>query len=247
MGSTLTHHISRRVHSHPVRGFSVIEVLIALGIVSVIMAVAVSGNSSFNKSLLLSQAAYSIATTIQEAQSLGVANQNINLDLNTGYGFYIHIPGSTGTREYSIFADVYPTVAAAPQYRCHQNDDYRLPDAKPGDCHFNSDYDTLVRTYSLKRDISITAFCGTRADGYVICTPITHQSQTCASGSEGGITELSVVFARPSTGAILRGKYYNGFEEEFVSATLAVQSVDNSVRYVTIRDTGQVSVHTTCS
>ncbi len=75
MGPRLTHRISHRTPHGGVRGFTVIEMLMALSIIGVIMAVALAGNSSFNKSILLSQAAYSVATTIREAQSLGIANR----------------------------------------------------------------------------------------------------------------------------------------------------------------------------
>lgn len=245
MGPYLTHRPSHRAPYKGVDGFTIIEMLIALAIVGVIMAIAIAGNSSFNKSILLSQAAYAVGTTIRETQSLGIANRS--MDMNMGYGFNVFLEfGGAGATEYRVFADTSPSVGSASSERCYPNENPQLPNAKPGDCLYNSSYDTLVSTYSMQRGIAITAFCGTRSDNLVICTQITDQSQTCASSSEGGIEELSIVFSRPSTGAILRGVYYNGYVEEFVAATLAIQSPDGGTKYVTVRDTGQISVHSTC-
>jgi len=242
MGSSRTHCQSHRTPS-ALKGFSLIEILIALGIVSIIMSVALSGNGSFNKSILLSQAAYSVATTIREAQSYGIANRS--LDINAGYGFHINM-GSGPTKEYLVFADTYPYAYYAGSEECHGNEDYRLPDAKPGNCLYDPADDMLIHSYSLQKDIAITAFCGTRADGQFLCTPISDQSQTCTPWSDGGPEELSIVFSRPNTGAMLKGLYSNGYREDFVEVTLAIQTPDLSTRYVTVRDTGQVSVHTTC-
>ncbi len=242
MGPSRTHRITHHTATTAIAAFTLIEVMVALGIVSVIMAITLTGNASFNETVLLRQAGYDFATSLREAQSFGIASRNAN----AGYGIYVPSTEGGGASSYMTFLDSYPSPWDASEL-CHPLDNPNLPNARWGNCTYDSSDDELVRGHTFTRNFHISAYCGEMTDGTFVCTQITSSEQTCAPSSEGGLQGLSVVFVRPNTDAIIKGVYGNGYTEDFVSVTFAVQGEGDAVQYVTVRDTGQIRVHAACS
>lgn len=194
--------------------------LVVLAIIVVITAVVITGQSSYNRSLLLTDTAYTVAYSIRQAQSLGLASRSSGSVSNAGYGVRF-----AGTGSYLVFADtggasvlsasVCPVGTAG------------TPDAKPGNCKYDAGTDSIVQTYTLSRGFTVQNICG----------------KTTAGGACTSVASLDVVFMRPETRAILIGPT----NQSFVCAQMDVTSPTGSViRRVRVSQLGEISVGQTC-
>ncbi|MBX9765467.1 prepilin-type N-terminal cleavage/methylation domain-containing protein [Patescibacteria group bacterium] len=130
-------------HALAPRGFSLMELLVVMGIFSVISTVVLVNHSKFNSSVLLGNLAYSIAVSIREAQVYGVSVQQYNSNFKTGYGVHVE---SADPQSYILFADT------------NANNVY------------DSDVDSIVRQYTLNKQHSIVNFCGMKSNGDEECS-----------------------------------------------------------------------------
>lgn len=203
--------------------------LIVLAIIVLITAVALVSQTSFNRSLLLTDTAYTIALSIRQMQTYGLSGQRpvVGAPSDAGYGAYFTL-GST----YTLFADLSP---AAPGLelsgKCpgHTADD--PPESRPGDCQYVSTADTAVSTYRLERGFRISEFCGRNTGGTIVCSPT--------------LTSLNITFLRPNTESVILA---NPGTIELTSASIELESPDGgATRLVCVTKVGQVSVATsTC-
>ncbi len=195
-------------------GFTLIEMLIVLVIIIIITTIVLSGQSGFNRTLALNNAAYDIALSIRQAQSYGLSSQAFGGTNNAGYGVYFQ---SATPTSYIFFADVYPAVVANAQ-----------PDARPG----NGQYDAgsspaeLVQTYSLNNGFTATGFCGYSSALGQICT------------GAGGLTALSFTFSRPNTRTSIMAKTTTW--ASYTNGCVKLTSSNGDARYVSVSQTGQV-------
>lgn len=119
------------------------ELLVVMGIFSVISTIVLVNHSKFNSSVLLGNLAYSIAVSIREAQVYGVSVQQFESEFRSGYGIHFD---SADTTSYVFFADTNANNT------------------------FDEDVDTVIRKYSLSKQHSIHRFCGMRSDGAEECS-----------------------------------------------------------------------------
>lgn len=116
------------------RGFSLIELLVVVGIFTFITAIVLANHSRFNSSVLLGSLAYDIALSVREAQVYGVSVRGVETNFRVGYGTHF-----SGAKSYTLFADTYPVGAPNKKY-----------DAE----------DSIISTYTLNTGHSIVQFCG---------------------------------------------------------------------------------------
>jgi prepilin-type N-terminal cleavage/methylation domain-containing protein len=116
------------------RAFSLIELLVVIGIFTVISALVLANHSRFNSSVLLGSLAYDIALSVREAQVYGVSVRGVSNNFQAGYGIHFSSPNS-----YILFADTYPAGTPNKKY---------------------DPQDTIVSTYTLSNGHSISRFCG---------------------------------------------------------------------------------------
>lgn len=215
-----------------VRGFSLIEMLVSLGIIVIITAIVLLGQSNFNRSLVLVDTAYTIAFTLRQAQTLGLSSKKFGTIQNAGYG--VHFVGETPTA-YELFADSLPAAPGNSQGGlCVGHSAQSGADAKPGNCLYDS-ISERVNAYTLNRGFTIKKVCGKDSSGTLRC-----------SGSEGGnyLDVLDITFLRPNTQASILG-LRSGVPLELTSASIYVSSPDgDQVRCVNITKVGQVAVGT---
>ncbi len=221
----------RRVQT---RGFTLVEMLVVLSIVLVLSTIMITGQSTFNRSLLLSDTAYTIAFSIREAQTLGLSSRVFSSVQNAGYGirFDAYTPSS-----YIQFSDIYPASPGNSQSGiCPGHAGIAgSPDARPGNCIYDPYYpptvtvDELVRTYTLNRGFYVSAFCGTSAQG-----------QKCSTTD---FDTLDIVFMRPSTNAVIIGKRSSTLTQ-LSDAYIRLKSPDGlSERCIFVTKVGQVAVN----
>jgi prepilin-type N-terminal cleavage/methylation domain-containing protein len=88
------------------RGFTVIELLVVLAIITILSAVFIFQQKRFDSSTLLRSLAYSIALTIRQAQVYGTSVRQFGTAANSfnySYGVYF---SSGDLKHYYLFADV---------------------------------------------------------------------------------------------------------------------------------------------
>lgn len=125
------------------RGFSLVELIVVVGIFIVITSVVLANHSRFNSSVLLGNAAYDIALSVRQAQVYGLSTQQYSGAFQIGYGIRFADPTS-----YSLFAD--------------GDRDYRY--------NIETGQDNILKTYTLGRGYTIKRFCGIRSDGSEDCS-----------------------------------------------------------------------------
>ena len=193
-----------------------------------ITSIALTIQSSFNKTLILANTAYDIGLTLRSAESFGLGSRALGSLANAGYGIHFTTGGS-----FILFSDTYPPVGSAGM--CHPPPayDHYAPSAQPGNCAYDPGpgYDTLVQTYTLGNGIIVSDFCAYSSGG-----------ESCAVAHGGGLSSLDVVFARPNPTAFVTA---NG--SSYTSACITITSLQAGAtpHYVSVAASGEISANAT--
>jgi len=212
----------------PQRGFTLVEMIVVLAIIVIITTIALLGQSSFNRAMVLTDTAYTVAFSVREAQSLGISSRAFGGTQDAGYG--IHFANGTPT-SYKLFADISPAAPGDTQYPLicpgHPNVPGTNPEAKPGDC-IQTLQSEVVRTYNLNNGFRIGSFCGTRTNGTSLCS--------------GALDALDIIYLRPNTQSVITG-VQGGTRTALTDATIRILSPDGlAERCIYVSKVGQVSV-----
>lgn len=214
------------------RGFTLVEMLVSLAIMTLIMTVAVTGQSSYNRSILLNDTAYTVALSLRQAQSYGLSSRKAGTFQNAGYGIYLTDSGLTS---YRLFADTSSPVSNPPPAWCPPNS-ISTPDSKPGNCLYDSTGppDITIQVYSFSRGFSFSKFCGKVG-------PTTN-----CSGS--GLSTLNIEFIRPNNKTIITGRMaITGAKTKYDCAELWVKDPTSAaVKIVRVSSLGEISIGQTC-
>lgn len=221
------HHISIRSLE---RGFTLVELMVVLAIITVLMGTVLSSQSSFNKSLLLSNTAYDIALTLRSAEAFGLSSRGSSTSVSAGYGVHF----SSGTPgSFTLFSDVSPLPNAL---NCHglPSGGASAPDAKPGNCVYDGSSEKITE-YTLGNGVTVSDFCAFTG------------SWTCAQAHgvySGGLSVLDILFARPNPNPFMstNGSYASVFP--VTAACLTISSLQGgSPRFISITASGQIAVN----
>ena len=215
------------------RGFTLPEMLVVLAIISIVTAVTITSQSSFDRTIILANTAYDLGVTIRYAQTYGIGSRAAGLPLNTGYGIYFN---RGAPHSFIFFADTDPLVTD-PTWtfrRCHTPSVVSLgaasPDAYPGDCIYSSGADTLLTTYTFGNNITISDFCVTEGGS-------TH----CANSGDTSLSALGIVFSRPNPDAYFSDS--STWLSSASSACIALTSSNGGHRYVAVNQTGEIQAN----
>lgn len=125
------------------RGFSLIELLVVMTILTTITSVVLANHSRFNGSVLLGSLAYDIGLSIRQAQVFGLSVRQYS-DIAEGFrvGYGVHF---SDTSSYIFFADT---------------DENNVYDAGT---------DQILNSYAVGRGHAISRFCGVTSAGGEEC------------------------------------------------------------------------------
>ncbi len=88
------------------RGFTLIELVVTLGIMVLITSVTLANHSKFGGKVLLRTTAYELALAFREAQTYGISVRKINIndgEFQSAYGLHFNASNPT---QYIMFADI---------------------------------------------------------------------------------------------------------------------------------------------
>ena len=195
------------------RGFTLIELVVTMGIMAVITAVTLANHSKFGGQVMLRNLAYEMALIVREAQTYGVSVRKIDkasiTNFDAGYGVYFNTNDKT---HYTMFTDTHAEGGGS-----------------GGDGMYKTTLEqvteyTIGRGYKLNKLYAINN-SGTRLD-----------ADNCPTGNPS----LDILFRRPEPDAIIRfcgdeTNIYNAAEIELISPR------DDTMK-VLIEVSGQISV-----
>ncbi len=150
------------------RGFTIVELIVVIGIFTVIMSVALWNQKELSNNILITNLAYEIALAIREAQAYGIGVRaeigagNPN-DFKGGFGIYVNM---NNPEQLVLFND------------------------KDDDKTYDLGAETFA-TYDFQKQngSKIVAICAAHAPG---------AGHPCTSTADTAKTELSILFKRPN-------------------------------------------------
>lgn len=210
------------------RAFTIVELIVVLAIISILSVVVIIGQGSFDKTLTITDTAYTVALSVREAQTFGLSSRARSGITNTAYG--VHFAAAT-PKSYLMFADVYPVAPGLTgSLICPGHPAASSPDAKPGNCTYDAAQNELVQSFTFNRGYTITNVCGHEtSDGTARCT------------STGYLTGLDVVFLRPNTDSVVTG-ITSGGTVGLSDAQITLQAPQGGSRLICVTAVGEVSV-----
>lgn len=216
------------------RGFTLVELIVVLFLIIVLTTITITSQTNYNRSLIITNTAYTVALSIRESQSLGLSSRNFGGVQNAGYGINLN---DTETERYRVFADVlgpstYQTYAPCP------TGDSGTPEAKPGNCLYDHTSE-ILKTYNLNKGFRIYDFCGLRT---------TNNALAC--GLSTAWSSMNITFIRPNTEAVISMiNTGNNLAYPMKCAVIWIAPPNGTVanmKCIVVSQTGQVSVPQAC-
>lgn len=233
----------RPILVQPARGFTLIEMLVVLAIIVVLTAVAILGQGQFNRSILLTDTAYTVALSIRQAQTFGFSSRVFSSVTNTGYGVHF---GAGTSDQYQIFADLYPVSPGSvlgglcPGHTALAG----APNAKPGDCVYASGVgqDGVLQTFRFDRGFTVGYVCG-----HVSSNPATSKC-IYNDGRTSDFTSIDISFLRPNTQSVVIGTDANNNYTALSDACIHIAAPNgpNTNGNIFVSYVGEVAVVDTC-
>ncbi len=162
--------------------------LVVLAIITILAAIVLTSQSSFNRTLILDSTAYDIGLTVRSAETYGIGSRAVAGVNNVGFG--VDFEASTPT-VFTLFGDSSPPVTSLQPQLCHPipvntvNNGIGAPNAQPGDCQYEAGSDVTVSTFAVGNGMRVSDLEALVSNG------VTATWQT-------GLAKLDIVFSRPN-------------------------------------------------
>jgi hypothetical protein len=206
----------------PQKGFSILELIVAIGIFIVLTTVLLANYNSINRRLALDTLAHQIAQWVRETQVSAMGVRPQAGEFNRGFGLHFSMTDPT---QFVYFAD-FP-VAPSPRGN-------KIYDGLGGFSCGEAGTE-CVQTISVLRGNSIALLCGELGSAQ----PHSFQGR-CPSGHDE-LNSVNIVFLRPDPDATIFGGV-RGMMKEYGNVKISVRSVIDYERTISVWTTGQVTV-----
>ena len=225
--STLPHISSRGSHTHT-RGFTIVELVVSISIVTMITTFVFVRYTVFDSTVLLKGVAYDIALLLRESQIKSISAQR-SVGGNASFDFPFGITFKPNSKLYTVFQYASGSPLSLPRY----DRDEAIPDedADPDPGAVNgTDYASVVQANVIGRTMLVSDICVSEGN-----------TETCSSG---GLQRLDVSFRRPEYRAIFFGKTASGqLSSTVTSARIKVGTPSGANSFIVeISGFGQISV-----
>lgn len=198
------------------RGFTLIELIVSIGIISAILAMVISNQSTYTDLVALTNLADEISLTIFQAQAYGIGVKEFSPasgDFTISYGLTFSLLGSGSASAYLLFADRNDNKIYDGDWSC-----------------LTGGASECVGKVNISRGNIIDSLCVVRISGLDQCNVA---------------SRIDISFARPRTEAQLVF-FNNGgqvFSPSNVKGVrIVLKSPGGSTRSVVVYETGQISV-----
>ncbi|MDP3763111.1 MAG: type II secretion system protein [bacterium] len=200
------------------QGFTIIELLVSIGIVAVILTVVISNQSVYTDNIALTNLADDIGLTISQTQAYGIGVKELSpgsSNFNASFGVTLSLLGSGSNSAYLSFADRNGNEV--------YDGDWSCPIGGVSEC---------LRKIMISRGNYIDELCRIRNNP--------NNPYQCNIG------RIDISFTRPSLEA--RIKFFNqggnpiDDDPDFIGARVSVRSPGGAGRSILIYYTGQISV-----
>ncbi|MDO8590024.1 MAG: type II secretion system protein [bacterium] len=213
---------NRGLPADPVAGFTLVELMVSLAIVSVILTVVVSNQSTYTDGAALMGLADEISSSVSQAQAYGIGVKEFSPgsgEFDASYGLAFSLLSSDSNTAYLSFADRDPIGPALPNQS--YDGDWSCPVGGSSEC---------LGKVDISRGNYIESLCVVRSSGADNCSVA---------------RRVDISFARPDTETQLI--FFNTSGGQFnppnmIGAKIVLQSPGGSTRSVTVYSTGQISV-----
>jgi prepilin-type N-terminal cleavage/methylation domain-containing protein len=223
-----TCHLPLATHS----GFTLVELMVVVGIFVFMTALVVANYGSFNDGSLLTSMSYDVALALRDAQSYGLNVQGEVSGTSQNFTYPYGMDFNLGTpNQMILFADSNPLV----------NDVYGDGIYTPS----GSNLDTLITTYTLARGGLIKSLCVTNNPSPSSSPSPSPSSSSQPSGSciiGSSVNSIDITFKRPDPNAIIKA---NGGASGTTYAYAIIQVEDaskTSTRSIVVNETGEIAV-----
>lgn len=215
------------------RGVTLIELLVVLAIITIIAAVVITSQATFNKTLILANTAYDVALTIRSAQTYGIGSRVASGVSNNNISYGVNFQKSS-SKNFIFFGDTDNSLGS-----CHGSaiaGETAAPDVASGDCIYTegSDKDEKVSTYALGNGMSIDNICAYKS------------TWKCTKTND--FASLNITFARPNTQTFIVMDSLNASNAQASRACIVIASPQGTTRLIYVEPSGAitVSVGNTC-
>lgn len=207
------------------KGFTILEMIIVIGIFGIITAVVIFNYNDFNSNIIMTNLTYEVALELRQAQvySLGVRAASVGSDrdvFETQYGVYFNKNAGGGSSKMIFYADT--------------DSNGVCDDGAGGDCGFvacsGAPDDECREILGLTRNIEFSDLCASTGN------PIDLASGTCGFGANKD--EMTIRFSRPNPDALIETDGISGK----ANAAIVLSAPNGARRAVVVRETGQISV-----
>lgn len=201
--------------------FTLVELLVSVGIFTMMTALVVVKYGNFNQSVLLTNLAYDVALTIRTAQTYGlsvkVSDPNAQtLDFQSGYG--VHFDTRSGVADVDTVLGVKKNQAIVFFVDSNSNGIFDNESER-------------ISTYAIKRGATVSGLC------------VSVTSTCTIPGSGISATTIDIIFKRPEPNAIIHQNGTDcGANIPCSYTEITVKGTDQGTRTISIRANGQISV-----
>lgn len=214
-------------------GFTLLEMLVVIAIISVIIGVVVTNQRSFDNSIILSNTAYDVALSIRQAQAYGSAGHEVAGASSVNYGSGIDF-NIIKKNKYTIFADTF-SLPSSSCYSLSSSGPLNSPAQKSGDCVYTANKDQRLRTFTINNGITISKLCYKPTTGSDICVTPTTTSPS--------FNQLDITYSRGEVINHIMSSSSGGSSDKSILACIELASPDNSAHEsITVTNAGTIFV-----